>query len=207
MEDMASEQFVASHLGLSSTYDTLQEWANELLANIEETTLKDILRVMALNDEGEIELSEDNMKALAARVKEKADGYQSVHEEMAATEARLKIRIDTWRKEMARVTQDRENLEKILLWNMQQNKIEMLPGNDYIVKRRKSPPKLVTKVEASSQMKVKYPGLVRVKYEWEANKIKKALKTAPEDDALWKLFDITQAEKPKFEVNKGKLYE
>lgn len=190
-----------------AAYDAPQTWAESVLLNIEVVTLRDILRVMSMCDEGEVELTQDQMKLLAKRVKEKADGYQSVHEEFQAIEARLKIRIDTWRKEMARVTRDRENLEKLLLWNMQQNELTTLPGNDYIAKRQKNPPKLIPNVEASPQLKVKFPEFVRTKYEWEANIIKKALKTAPKDSELWKLFKLDHGEKVKFEVNKGKLYE
>lgn len=187
--------------------EDLALWSRDKIENLESASLKDVLTLMSLSDEGAIELTFDEMKALAHRVKSKADGYHDIDEELEAQDRRLTIRIEDFTRERRRVRKDRDNLKKLLLWNMQQNGLSQLPGNDYVVKRRKNPPKVVAKAECDNRMKIKFPNLVRVKYEWALTEVKKVLKTAKPEDDIHLYFDLQQDEKVKFEVNKGRLYE
>lgn len=183
-----------------------QDWADTIMNSLDTTTLHEILTVMGMVDEGEISLTIDQMKQLSARVKEKADSYQHVHEDLTTNLNRLQMRIKTWQSEEKRIARDIRNLEKLLLWNMQSNDLEILPGEDYIVKRKKNPAKVVPLAKCTAQMAIKYPDLVRTKYKWAKTKVKKRLKSEPDTSDLRKLFVLAQEENIKFEVNKGKLY-
>ena len=164
-------------------------------------TLGQILSVMEWMDDGLVELTPEEMVTLRDKCKAKVDDYKFALDDAEADEAKFKKRIEEWKKAKDRAAKKQQRIMSLMLYNLEKSNADTLPGEDYVVKIRKSE-KCVVKAELDNKALIEFGDWVKTKHEWKTAEIKKALKAG--DDKAKGIAEIIVNKKPHWQVKKGK---
>jgi hypothetical protein len=140
-----------------------------------EMSLGEILRLMQAADEGMAELTADDMRTLGEMAGLKVDGYRYMISKYEAEAKRLAEEAAPIVKASQTMARKAASLERLLLWRLQSNKLERMPGERFMVELKASRAVKV-RPTAEAGAYVRYADFMRLKYEWDKVKLTAALK-------------------------------
>lgn len=164
------------------------------------TTLNELLALLTEADNAFLTLSLDEHADLIEAGRVKVDNYKYLIDKMKSQEELL----DKWMEEYAAakrtVFNNRRRLTEHLLYVLRSHGFDKFTGNRFVVKIQKSKPAVQMTVEPNDLLKLRYPDIIRTKYEWDKVKVYELLKSG--DEKLCELGTLKESIYPSFSIIK-----
>jgi hypothetical protein len=153
--------------------------AQDPMAPTADMSMRQILKLMTAVDEGMAELSVDEMRELAKTAAIKVDSYRYMITKLRSESERLAAEAEPILKASKSLARKADGLESLLCWHLRENKLTGMPGERFRVELRASRSVKVNP-QAEAGAYIRYADFMRLKYEWDKNKLQAALKRGDE---------------------------
>ncbi len=144
-------------------------------------TLEEILARLSDLDNAQVNVEFDP-ENIAGELNEKVDAIKIVLDRLQGESARLRVCAEEFARAAKTVENNAERLKEYVLYAMQQNGFEKLPGKLWRLQVQKAAPALVTEYSPTAETMLEMPSFVerKVGYSWNKEQIKEHLKAGGE---------------------------
>lgn len=165
------------------------------------STLSDLLYQLNLADQDLIEFDWEKQKEMIDETKLKVDAYKYILDRYQLLIDQKKAEIDEIRSVVKSLESQQTALKGYLKYGMEKFGFQKLSGKRYTVsiQSRKS---LSLAREPDTELAFKFPDFVRVKREWEINKIKQEIIGTDREKEFEGLIQVEEKSGPVFRVKK-----
>ena len=163
-------------------------------------SLNDILTILELHDSGQVELSPEQQDRVTGLLINKVDGCKHMLDHWE-DEAKRHAAYALEHAETKRAIQAKaERLENRIVWAMQRNNFEALPGKEFKVKIGKTE-RVEILSEPTEEHSINFPELVRTKltFAWDKASVKEHIEKVGESFPYAK---VVKHFSPKFSLNR-----
>lgn len=159
-------------------------------------TMREILQLMQAADEGLLSLDIDEMRELAKSAQVKVDNYRLFISKLEAEAARLEAEAEPTLRAAKTLRRKAASIENLLTWHLREHGMTSMPGEKSRVLLKTSQ-SVKVRPEADPGAYVRYADYMRLKYEWDKNKLTAALKA--DEAAAKEIAEFEVSYKIKFE--------
>lgn len=163
-------------------------------------TLWGLLSALKAVDDEMIEINLDEQIDLIENGKVKVDSYKYVLDKLEVQSIYLKKREEEVEKARKAIEANIKRIKEHLIKSLRENGFDKFTGNEYVVKLQRAAPAVEIKAEPTAALKIRYPDLIRTKYEWDKTAVKDRLKEG--DPAVAELAGVRETFYAKFSLVK-----
>lgn len=164
------------------------------------TTLSQLLHALTEADNAFVTLSLEEHIDLMEAGRVKVDNYKYLLDKMKSQEEILDKWVDEYTAAKRIVANNRRRLQEHLVYVMKSSGFEMFTGHRFRVKIQKSKPAVQMAIEPNDLLKLKFPEIIRTKYEWDKVKVYELLKSG--DEKISELGTLKESLYPSFSIVK-----